>query len=138
MPRPYFNADRLARKLTRVSATIAEGEFLAGQVLGVGGALWDVSTPSGDGLSGAAGLAPAGSWAGYVYRPAPPQDQASATGTPVAGAEWFAVGAAGLTSLAEQLDAGCVLTSVDDPTLVFSITAPEPVAGFVKYQGRPL
>lgn len=136
--RPYFNADRLARKLARVAPTIAAGELLVGQVLGVGGALWDVSTPSGDGLSSAVGLAPAGSWAGYVYRANPPQDQASATGTPVAGAEWVAVGAAGLTSLAELLDAGCVLTSVDDPTLVFSITAPEPVAGFVKYQVRSL
>jgi hypothetical protein len=138
MPRPWINRQKLANKLSRATATVAAGELLAGQVLGIGGALWDVSSPGGDGLSAPQGLASAGSWAGYVYRATLPQDRASAPGTSVVSAEWVAVGETPLTSESEELDAGYVLTSVDDPALSFAIVGPEPVAGFVKYQVRPL
>jgi hypothetical protein len=141
--RPYFNADRLAKKLARVSSTIAEGNLLLGKLLGVGGDTWTVQAAFGDGLSEAAELGVAGTWTGYVYRSTEPEARQSATGTPVAGAEWLAVGVAATyqsTRTADgvaSLEAGMTLTSVDDPALSFTLIASDYVDGYAQYQVRP-
>lgn len=89
---------------------------------GVGGDTWTVERKGGDGITPASSTTPA-SVTAYVYQEKPSKLAMALAGTPVSsggsGAPWWVEVVAG------DLEAGDVITSADDPSLIFTVHKPE-------------
>ena len=117
---------------TSVQRALARGVLLIGRLLGVGGDAWEVLTPTGNGITGARTYTLVETWRGYVLEQRNVQEAGAATGAPVGrDQQWEAVGADPLPA------PGTLLRSVAQPTLAFSIIAPDVTVGYYRAILRP-
>lgn len=133
--------------LTPEQAALRDAQLLLGRTFGLGGSLWDVAAPSGDGRSGPITTSDAGAVRLWVRKISPSRLQQALAGAGnandrqggigVAQAQWIAVGELGsatspATLAAEDLTAGMTLTSQDDASYAFVVRGVTLDGGYVR------
>jgi len=108
-----------------VSRAIASTDTAVARQFGVGGGVWDILTPTGDGVTAIATWARTGAWRGWVVEGAIAAEGSAATGTQVAQPKrWEAISRNAIPA------PGTILRSVALPVVAFRVVALDVVAGY--------
>jgi hypothetical protein len=118
---------------TREQTLIARAALAVGRRFGIGGTAWTVSRATGDGVSVPVSRATVGTWTGYVVDETTTRLGSAAPDATVGAKRWYAVGLSAALAPSGTLAAGDVLTSVNDPTLVFDVAAADQTTGYVRF-----
>ena len=119
--------------MSAASVAIANGAVLLTRLFGVGGATWDVLTPTGDGITTDRTYALSGSWNGYIAEGQVARESAAAAGVPAAGDKrWEAISRNAIPQ------PGAILRSVVTPAIAFLVVAPDIVPDYYRAIMRPV
>jgi hypothetical protein len=116
-----------------VHRATAQADLTIAKLFGVGGGLWTILVPTGDGVTAERTFAGTATWSGYIVEGRILLESTAAVGSPVGSEkEWEAIGTQALPA------PGSILQSVATPRYRFVVGPSDMVVGYARAVVRPV